>query len=213
MSKHYFRNLPNLRYKNQLESSITRNNYVTTKNLFLRAKIRDSAATDVTFLNSYTIKEGVRPDEVADELYGNPELDWIILTVANITNVRSEWPMGSKVLYDYCVSKYGVDKDETQFYETTLVKDSQGRLILPAGLKVDSNFTIPHPDTHNITLNPVIGISNYLAETRENEKKRNIKVMRREFMTSFMMDMKQALEYTKSSQYESKTMKVANNPT
>ena len=121
--------------------------------------------------------------------------------------------MGSKVLYDYCVSKYGVDKDETQFYETTLVKDSQGRLILPAGLKVDSNFTIPHPDTHNITLNPVIGISNYLAETRENERKRNIKVMRREFMTSFMMDMKQALEYTKSSQYESKTMKVANNPT
>ena len=213
MSKHYIRNLPNLRYKNQLESSITRNNYVTTKNLFLRAKIRDSAATDVTFLNSYTIKEGVRPDEVADELYGNPELDWIILTVANITNVRSEWPMGSKVLYDYCVSKYGVDKDETQFYETTLVKDSQGRLILPAGLKVDSNFTIPHPDTHNITLNPFIGISNYLAETRENERKRNIKVMRREFMTSFMMDMKQALEYTKSSQYESKTMKVANNPT
>ena len=80
-------------------------------------------------------------------------------------------------------------------------------------MKVDSNFTIPHPDTHNITLNPVIGISNYLAETRENERKRNIKVMRREFMTSFMMDMKQALEYTKSSQYESKTMKVANNPT
>ena len=86
-------------------------------------------------------------------------------------------------------------------------------MILPAGKVVDSNFTIPDPDTHNITLNPVIGISNYLAETRNNEKKRNIKIMRKEYLTMFLMDMKEALEYTKSSQFESRFLKNAHNPT
>ena len=32
----------------------------------------------------------MRPDNVAEDLYGNSQLDWIILTVANIINVRDE---------------------------------------------------------------------------------------------------------------------------
>jgi len=207
MSKHYFRNLPNIQYKNPLDSSVTRKNGVIVKNMFLRAKLKDAIYSDLTFLQSYTIKEGMRPDTVAEQIYGNSELDWIILMTANIINVRSEWPMDSKVLYDYCERKYGTDLNATQFYETTEVRDNQGRLILPAQLRVDSNFTIPDPDTHNITLNPVIGISNYLAETRENEKKRNIKIMREEYMTMFMMDMKDTLEYSKSSQTVNKRLK------
>ena len=41
-----------------------------------------------TGFNYYTIKEGIRPDMVAQELYDNPELDWVVLTSANIINVR-----------------------------------------------------------------------------------------------------------------------------
>ena len=78
---------------------------------------------------------------------------------------------------------------------------------MPAGKIVDSNFTIQHPDTHNITLNPVIGISNYLAETRENEKKRNIKLMRPEYLTLFLSDLRESMKYSPSSQYESKNIK------
>ncbi len=213
MSKHYFRNIPNIGYKNTLSSSVDRENYVYAKNLFLRAKIRDDVKKEITFLQSYFIEDGVRPDTVAEQLYGNSEYDWIVLTVSNTINVRDEWPMSNNVLYDYCENKYGTDLNATAFYETTQVKDEQDRLILPAGKVVDSNFTIPDPDTHNITLNPVIGISNYLAETRNNEKKRNIKIMRKEYLTMFLMDMKEALEYTKSSQLESRFLKNAHNPT
>ncbi len=212
MAKHYFRNIPNIGYKNNLTSAVDRENYVYAKNLFLRAKVRDDVTKNITFLQSYTIKEGVRPDMVAEELYGSAEYDWIVLTVANIINVRDEWPMTSKVLYDYCENKYGTELNATQFYETTQVTDANGRLILPAGKNVDQGFTIPHPDTHNITLNPVVGISNFLAETRENEKKRNIKVMREQYLTMFLMDMKETLEYTKSSQFESRFLKKAHNP-
>lgn len=219
MSKHYFQNLPNIGYKNNLTTSVDRQNYIYAKNLFLRAKVRDDVSKEITFLNSYNIREGKRPQDIADELYGDPTLDWVVLTVANIINVRDEWPMTGKVLYDYCATKYGNELNDTAFYETKEVRDNQNRLILPGGKVVDSNFTIPDPDNPQITLslgssNPlVIGISNFLAETRKNEKKRNIKVMREEYLTMFLMDMRETLTYTKSSQFESRFLKNAHNPT
>ena len=219
MAKHYFQNIPNIGYKNNLTTSVDRQNYIYAKNLFLRAKVRDDVSKEITFLNSYNIREGKRPQDIADELYGDPTLDWIVLTVANIINVRDEWPMTGKVLYDYCVTKYGNELNDTAFYETKEVRDNQNRLILPGGKVVDSNFTIPDPDNPQITLslgssNPlVIGISNFLAETRKNEKKRNIKVMREEYLTMFLMDMRETLTYTKSSQFESRFLKNAHNPT
>jgi len=219
MSKHYFQNLPNIGYKNNLTTSVDRQNYIYAKNLFLRAKVRDDVSKEITFLNSYNIREGKRPQDIADELYGDPTLDWVVLTVANIINVRDEWPMTGKVLYDYCATKYGNELNDTAFYETKEVRDNQNRLILPGGKVVDSNFTIPDPDNPQITLSLgsseplVIGISNFLAETRNNERKRNIKVMREEYLTMFLMDMRETLTYTKSSQFESRFLKNAHNPT
>lgn len=207
MSKHYFKHVPDIRYKNPLTSSPNNDNYVTIKNLFLRAKLRNDVFSDVTFLRSYTIKEGMRPDNVAEEIYGNSQLDWIILVTANIINVREEWPMSSNVLYQYCEDKYGLAINDTRHHETEEVRNAEGKLIIPAGQIVDADYTIPNPLVFNTTINPVVPISNFLAETRVNEAKRNIKIMRREYLTMFMMDMKEALEYTKSSQFINKKLK------
>ena len=207
MSKHYFKHVPDIRYKNPLTSSPNNDNYVTIKNLFLRAKLRNDVFSDVTFLRSYTIKEGMRPDNVAEEIYGNSQLDWIILVTANIINVREEWPMSSNVLYQYCEDKYGLAINDTRHHETEEVRNAEGKLVIPAGQIVDADYTIPNPLVFNTTINPVVPISNFLAETRVNEAKRNIKIMRREYLTMFMMDMKEALEYTKSSQFINKKLK------
>jgi len=212
MASHYFSNLPNIQYRNPLSSSYDSENYVTAKNLFIRTKIRDDVLPDISFLRSYTIEDSERPMDVAEKIYGDPMYDWVVMITSNIINVRTDWPLSSKSLYEYCADKYGGDLNATRFYETREIKDKQGRLVMPGGKKVDKTFTIPHPDNHNITLSGddlVLGISNFLAETRENENKRNIRLMRREYLIGFVQEMVEELQYVPSSQTRNRELKRA----
>ena len=72
---------------------------------------------------------------------------------------------------------------------------------MPKGKVVDSNFTIPKPGEPTATLNPVTGISNYEYEVRLNEEKRNIFVLREEYLQEFLSDMRDLMIYNESSEY------------
>ena len=196
----YFRELPNLLYPSFLpkKSSL---DYIMVKNVFRRVKLRDDLYNNFVVFQKYEIPEGARPDNVSEELFGTPNLDWVILTVAGILNVRNEWPLSNRDLYNYAHDKYGNSLDSIRFFETKEVKDSSGKLILPKGKVVDSNFTIPNPTNPSATLNPVVGISNFVYETRLNEEKRNINVLRVEYLNDFINDMKSLMTYSKSSEY------------
>ena len=41
----------------------------------------------VTLFNKYQIAPGERPDTIAEYLYGDPGLDWVVMMTANIINV------------------------------------------------------------------------------------------------------------------------------
>ena len=197
----YFRELPNLLYPSFLPEKKSSLDYVEVKNVFRRVKLRDDLLSNFTVFQKYEIPEGARPDTVAEDVFGNANFDWVVLTVAGIINVRNEWPLSNHDLYNYCFEKYGDSLNSTRFFETKEVKDSSGRMILPKGKVVDSNFTIPNPTNPSATLNPVVGISNFIYETRLNEEKRNINILREEFLQDFLDDMRQIMTYQDSSEF------------
>ena len=207
----YFRELPNLRYPSFLKEKKSSLDYIEVKNLFRRIKLRDDLQSNFTIFNKYEIEEGMRPDTVAEELYGNPEFDWIILTVAGILNVRNEWPLNNRDLYNYCLDKYDDSLNSVRFFETKEVKNADGKLILPKGKVVDSGFTIPNPDNVSANLNPVVGISNYEYETRLNDEKRNIYVLREGYIQTFLNDIREIMTYDESSEFiDERTIQTEN---
>jgi len=207
----YFRELPNLLYPSFLPEKTSSLDFIEVKNVFRRVKLRDDIFNNFTLFNKYEIPEGARPDTVAEEVFGSPNLDWVIITVAGILNIRNEWPLSNRDLYVYANDKYGESLNSVMFHETKEVKDSSGRLILPKGKVVDSNFTIPKPGTPTATLNPVVGISNYEYETRLNDKKRNIYILREEYLSQFLDDMRDIMTYAESSEYlDENTIKTQN---
>ena len=197
----YFNELPDLFYQSPLTNKNSSLDYVRVKNLFRRVKIRDDLQNVFTAFNKYQIPDGVRPDNVAEELYGGADLDWVVLLTAGITNVRDQWPLSNKDLYVFLENKYGDDLNNTRFYETTEVRNSAGKLILPKGKVTNSNFQIPDPDNPSATLNPVTAISNFVYETRKNDEKRDIFLLKPNYLQFFLSDMRRAMYYGKSSQF------------
>ena len=197
----YFRELPNLEYQSFLSSRKGSDEYLLVKNIFRRVKLRDDLQNVFTIFNKYEIQEGARPDTVAEELYGSSQYDWVVLIGAGIINVRNEWPLSNGDIYRYSEQLYGNDLNDVHHYETKEVKDSNGRLILPAGKIVDSTFTIPDPNIPIQTLNPVVGISNYEYEVIKNNKKRDIYVLKPAYLQQVINDTRKAMTYDRSSQY------------
>ena len=217
----YFRELPDILYQSNLLHKVSSQEYIRIKNIFRRVKIQDWIAENTNFFNKYTIRDGERPDTMAERLYGSSDRDWIIILTAGITNIRDDWPLGNYDLYRYAEAKYGTDLNSVHHYETIEVRDNKGRLILPGGQRVDQNFTIPtpydasatnfyvgvRPQSDNIDyrsvnsdINPVTGVSNYEYETQLNESKREIEVMKPIYLQQFLNDMRELMNYKESSQ-------------
>ena len=206
----YFRELPNINYVSLLKDKSKNNERLIVKNIFKRAKLRSDVDQAITAFEYYEITENMRPDVVAQNIYGDPELDWIILVTNNITNIRDQWPLSNNDLHNYMVEKYGVTGlTNVHHYETTEMKDDEGRKLLDAGLQVDSNFTFKVGDK---TYTPVQQITNQQYEVDKNEEKRRIKILKSEFVSMFITDFRNTMKYSKSSQYVNKGLKESYNP-
>ena len=206
----YFRELPNISYVSLLKDRNKNDERILVKNIFKRAKIRTDVDQAITAFEYYQISENMRPDVVAENVYGDPELDWIILITNNITNIRNEWPLSNNDLYNYMVEKYGVTGiTDVHHYETTEMKDDQDRMLLEAGLQVDSNFTFQVGDK---TYTPVQQVTNQQYEMDKNEEKRRIKILKSELVSMFITDFRNTMKYSKSSQYINKGLKGTYNP-
>ena len=207
----YFRELPELEYQSFLSDAISSKEYLTVKNLFRRNKIRDDLQNVFTLFNKYEIVDGARPDMVAEEFYGDAELDWVVLMTAGIINVRDEWPLSNYRLYQYVEHKYGIlELNEVRYYETKEIKDSNGRLILPAGKIVDEDFVLNYSDNGNKVsvsgLGVRRGVSNWEYETIENNKKSSIYLLKRGYLQQFLNDMREIMVYGISSEYVNESL-------
>ena len=135
----YFRELPNFEYIANFPNQSFNDDYVVAKNIFKRAKIRTDIANAVTAFEYYQIIDNERPDQVAAKVYDNADLDWVILTTNNITNINQDWPLDNNSFYKYLIDKYGSDEElgKVHHYETVEFRDEYGRVVVPGGLQVD----------------------------------------------------------------------------
>ena len=76
----YFRRLPNLDYPSLLKDRESNTDFIQTKNLFRRAKIREDLFANLMKFDKYEVVGDERPDNVAEKVYGNDNLDWVSLS-------------------------------------------------------------------------------------------------------------------------------------
>ncbi len=212
----YFDEFPDILLPSFANDRNSSSDFVRSKNLFKRAKIRDDFFSTATVFDLYSIIGDDRPDNVAQKLYGDSELDWVVLLSNNIINVRDEWPMSQYDLERYLDNKYSQEQlSEVHHYETKEVKTDFGMLLLQKGLWVDANYTFKFTDDDEVkTLsgaNILTSVSTYQFEIQKNDSKRNIYALRPNFLQTVFSDMRDIMTYTNSSQYIDNRTKKGDN--
>ena len=210
----YFRQLPDLDYPSLTNDRNSVYDYQVVKNLFKRAVMRDDIFNDVTSFTKYSVVGDERPDQVANTFYNDSGLDWVILTTNNIVHVRDEWPMGNQDFLTYLNAKYTSEElSNIHHYETKTIRDSNGSLIQPKGLTVPENYSITFLDNGVLRTESQLTSFTFLEnETKLNDDKRNINILKSEFLGIFLENVADIMEYKPSKQFVSDNLKKTENP-
>ena len=212
----YFRRLPDLEYISRLKDSKL-SDYIVVKNLFKKGILREDIYQNLATFEKYKIIGDERPDNVAKKIYGNSELDWLVLVSNNIINIQTEWPMRQNDFDEHLILKYGTYQtlySGIHHYESKEIKDSNGVVILPEGLIVDEGYEFLYTNPQGILerRRPGLPITNYDYELKMEDGKRNINILKPKYVNLVIDDLKGIMQYEKgSTQYVSRTLKRADN--
>jgi hypothetical protein len=109
----YFANFPLIPY-----DSVGNGELKLVTNLMKRVALRSKVRTNTLLYDTYDVKEGETPEMLADKLYGDSNLHWIIMYVNNITDRYHQWPLSTPQFLAFVSDKYS-DPDGTHHYEIT----------------------------------------------------------------------------------------------
>lgn len=148
--------------------------YKLTKNIFRRVYLDAKLEKYITAFESFYLSDDMRPDMVANIMYGQPELDWLVLITNNITDPYTQWPKSTNDLNEYINSKYE-DPDSIHHWETNKIELSDGTLLIDEGIEVNESYRVTMPDgTIRSKQDSIFPITNAEYEINLNEKKRVI---------------------------------------
>ena len=212
----YFSRIPDFEYVSLLPDAKI-SDYIQVKNLFKKGFIREDIFQDTTFFTKYTINGDDRPDNVAFKVYGDSTFDWIVLQSNNIINIQTEWPLSQNDFDRYALDKYGDYNtlfNGVHHYETLEVKNSNGVVILESGKQVPQDFSITYFDIklkqYITASNVTVAVTNYEYENIIQENKRNIFLLKNNYIPVVLNDMENIMPYRKgSTQFVSETLKRA----
>lgn len=184
----YFQQLPNIQYAQSVnKAGIV--NYVEMKDFFRLTRLRDDIYAEDTLYKVYIVQNGQRPEQISEELYGDPKYYWVILQVNDMYDFWNQWPLDQVELEKFIDERYGDKADDVAFYQTETVKNDVGDVLLEGGLVVSEDFVFryyPNPDSNEIfqTSFPV-PVTNRQKEFLINDEKANINVLDAKYIYTY----------------------------
>ena len=166
----YFEQFPLIPY-----DSLGDGNPKDVTNLLRRVKVRSKIRDNAAVFDTYTVKEGETPEMIADRLYNDVQLHWVVLLFNDITDRYSQWPMTTGAFNKYVADKY-TNISGIHHYEITEI--SGDKL-----LKIDVG-------TVNTDYPSATPITNYEHEVAEQDKLRQIKLLDPQFVDAFIAEFK-----------------------
>ena len=166
----YFANFPLIVY-----DSVGDGNFKIVTNLLKRVALRAKVRTNTLLYDTYDVKEGETPEMIADKLYDDPELHWVILFVNNITDRYHQWPMNFGQFNAFIADKYS-NVDAVHHYE---ISQTSG----DTSVKIDIGT-----DTTGYSEADLTTVTNREFEEERQDKLRQIRLLDRSYIEQFVQE-------------------------
>ena len=145
-----------------------------------RVKTRASIKSSLNIFDTYDVRNGERPEDIAFKWFGDAELHWVILMTNNVTDRYYGWPMNDVQFAEFLTDKYGAgSEDAIHHYEIT---KSSGRTTGQG----------PNDYSHKVEVNSdednAETISNRQYEERLQDKYRQIKLLDPKYLGTFLQE-------------------------
>ena len=218
----YFSLIPDIEYDNKpISYPFSESDFVTTKNFFRRYKISDDIFGYATYYKKYSIQDDLNIETLANDYYGSPYYDWVIVLTNNYINPQFAFPVNSETVRKIAEEKYGESEAYSGIHHYETIEKKSGQTLdgldviaLEGGLTVDkkfydSQFTYFNgTQAVNVNGNTVSKpVTNFEHEVNENEKRREVYILRKSYLRRFVDDFKKKNLYTKSSDFISQRIK------
>ena len=135
-----------------------------------RVRLRANMKKEVVMLDQYDVKENETPEIVADKHHGSSYYHWVVMLLNDISDVNHDWVKSTRQMQKYLLSKY----TETQLTETHHYEISQ-----------TSGDTTVKLEVENTTYPSATIVTNYEYEVALNEEKRQIDLLRNDYLGFF----------------------------
>ena len=140
-------------------------------NLLQRVRLKVNFIKNQTFFAQHHIVDGETPEYIAYKYYGDTELHWIVLYAQEATNPYYDWPLTYFQLKKFVDKKYGAANiNNTHHYEDA------------DKYQVDS------------TASGATAITNFVHEETLNDAKRNLTLIRPEYVGNVVKELKELLK-------------------
>jgi len=203
----FFKNLPNIYVGVEGADEII--GYKKVKNIFRRVIVSEAIEKYSTQFDSFYIPDGMRPDLLAAQVYGDSELDWVILISNNIIDVYEDWPKDEYTLREYALKKYS-NIDAIHHWETNEVKD--GDVVhVKKGIEVNETYRAVLGGNTLSKAQSVYSVTCFEHETYLNEKKRLIALPNATLLEFFEDNFEELCDYEWSREIDEKGNKRTNN--
>ena len=166
----YFGHFPLIPY-----DSVGDGDFKLVTNLLKRVAVRSKVKTNVLVFDTYDLKSGETPELIADKLYNDPELHWVVLMMNDITDRYHQWPLNENQFLAHINDKYS-NVDAVHHYE---ISQTSGDTTI----KIDIG-------TDNTDHSGATAITNYEYEVSQQDKMRKIRLLDPAYIENFVAEYK-----------------------
>lgn len=127
----YFKSFPKIPY--DIDKSDGTYSLINVVDITKNVRVIKKVLENITLYDEYDMMDGETVELVAEKIYGNPELHWIIMLVNERYDYLRDFPMSIEELDEYVEEKYGSTKFNIKHYEQNgLITEARATLKVPA---------------------------------------------------------------------------------